>query len=426
MSLWLDGLTDKTWAITEEKFEEIVAAIEKISAHGPQPWEEKAASETLPGEDGKPFVNGESLVIPVYGTLMKRANLVTRWSGGTSYSMVQNEIRNGLARSDIQRIVLDMDTPGGTVDGCLELANFIYESRGSKPIVAYSGGMVCSAGQWIASACDHCVIGEATKAGSIGVLMVHFDYSERDKQAGVKRTFIYAGDRKAAGNDAAPLSESDRKYFQETVNYYHDLFVKSIARNRNMDMLKARSIGNGAIYIGEQALAAGLVDEIGTIEVALNYRKEKRQMLKDKVNASLVEPVEVAASVESTSVEDLNSRIGELQAKLDALAESEAKASKRALLAECKALVASAVASGCVLPAVADGGLPEFLCAVSGLSFDIAGESVEAKTWFSKHFMSETVLPLGAEFATRETAKPRESAEDADEKLGLEIAAALG
>src|SRR5690606_12609791 len=105
-------------------------------------------------------------------------------------------------------IVLDVDSPGGGVYGVAEFAEEIYKARGQKRIVAVANSMAASAAYWIATAADELVVTPGGEVGSIGVYMLHEDWSGAYEKAGIKPTVIKFGENKAEGIDVEPLSES--------------------------------------------------------------------------------------------------------------------------------------------------------------------------------------------------------------------------
>lgn len=224
-------------------------------------------------------------IIPVIGVLAKRMNLFMEISGGTSTEILARDFRLAINDSDVKGILLDIDSPGGTVDGTEALADLIYESRGIKPITAFANGMAASAAYWIASAADE-IITEATgEVGSIGVVMIHYDYSRADEMQGVKRSMIYAGKYKTMGNNAEALTRESRDYLQAGVDYLYKQFVDTVARNRgvNIDTV-LEDMAEGRLFIGQQAVDAGLVDSLGSFEMAYDLVLAKCKKKKWSLN----------------------------------------------------------------------------------------------------------------------------------------------
>ena len=209
-------------------------------------------------------------IIPVTGVLSKR---MTFWSwlfGGSSYIALAEIYSSALNDPDVEGILLDMDTPGGTVNGVEAFGNLVYASREVKPVAAFGNGMITSAGYWIASATKKIIVEQTTDVGSIGVLMVHQDWSKFDDKMGIKRTVLSSGKYKALGNDSEPLSDLARETFQQELDYIYTQFVDVVARNRGVDSQAViDNMADGRVFIGQQAVDAGLADMTGSLETAI-------------------------------------------------------------------------------------------------------------------------------------------------------------
>lgn len=267
----LDVLTSP-WAIIDEKLREIQAVYfthlrgEKIDLSSFDAKAKPAAPE-----DQKPYdvINGVA-IIPIDGIIAKKMNLFTKFSGGVSTQLLARDIKSALADPLVTSILLDIDSPGGTVDGTEEIANLIYEARQEgKPIVAYTDGLMASAAYWIGAATDMIYIsGETPMVGSIGVVTAHVDYSKYEEKIGVKTTEIYAGKYKRIASEYNPLSQDGRQYLQGQVDYLYSIFADKVASYRK-DILSIPESGpipwaEGEIFTGNQAIVAGLVDGVST------------------------------------------------------------------------------------------------------------------------------------------------------------------
>jgi signal peptide peptidase SppA len=208
-------------------------------------------------------------VIPVFGVIGHRAHLVEGLSSGvnTSTEILGQQIRAALADPAIAAIVLDVDSPGGSVFGVGELADLIYSARSQKEIVASINSLAASAGYWIASAASRVYITPGGMAGSIGVWSAHEDWSKALELKGVKTTLISAGKYKVENNPYEPLTEEGRDAEQQTVNKYYGLFTKSVARHRNAGVADVRNgYGEGRVLLADDAIKANLADEIATFD----------------------------------------------------------------------------------------------------------------------------------------------------------------
>jgi signal peptide peptidase SppA len=204
-------------------------------------------------------------IIPVYGSIFKFANMFTMISGGSSLQMLMKDFNAALENPDIRQIILDIDSPGGEVNGVNEFANAIYEARGQKNIVAYVGGLGASAGYWIASAASKIVIDETAMVGSIGVVASYVDDSERLAKEGVKEIEIVSS---TSPNKRPNInSEDGRAIIQRRVDAIQEIFVATVARNRGVsEETVLKDFGQGDIKIGKAAVAAGMADRLGSLE----------------------------------------------------------------------------------------------------------------------------------------------------------------
>lgn len=221
------------------------------------------------------FVEDGVAVIPIHGTVAKKLYGLEALSGGETTIDWGRKINEALEDPNVTGIVLDIDSPGGTVDGTKELADFIFNSRGKKPIVAYANGTMASAAYWLGSAAEKIVAYDTSQVGSIGVIISHRDFSKAEEAAGIKTTHIYAGKYKAMGSPYEPLNEESREYIQGKVDYYYTMFVDAVAQHRRTDSKTViEKMAEGRVFIGSQAQEVGLVDVIGNLATAINLAKE--------------------------------------------------------------------------------------------------------------------------------------------------------
>lgn len=268
----LDLVQDKPWAVTRAKLDEIDAFINLRLAGGIVTEAEIDAiqGKSGPGAEDPPYetINGVA-VIPVWGTLSKRANMVSRMSGGTSTQLLVRNLHMAFEDPAVSAIVLDIDSPGGTVDGTKAAADYLLSMRGTKPVTAFADGLMASAAYWIGSAADRILASADAEVGSIGVALTHYDMSAHDEKAGIKRTVLSAGQYKRIASDEKPLSDEGRDYLQTMVDTYYSMFVDGVAKNRGVSTEAAIAMADGKIHIGTAAVAAGLVDGIATLTEAI-------------------------------------------------------------------------------------------------------------------------------------------------------------
>ncbi|MGQ0589316.1 MAG: S49 family peptidase, partial [Sphingosinicella sp.] len=187
----------------------------------------------------------------------------TEISGGASLRQASRRLAGALADPAVTAIVLEIDSPGGSVYGVEEFANEVFAARARKRIVAHANALAASAAYWIAAQAEQFSVTPSGEVGSIGVVAVHVDYSEALKAEGIKITYVHAGEFKVEGNPAEPLNDAAQAFIQQRVNEYYEMFLAAVARGRGVGKTTVRKdFGQGRVYGAEQAKAAGMVDRI--------------------------------------------------------------------------------------------------------------------------------------------------------------------
>jgi signal peptide peptidase SppA len=172
----------------------------------------------------------------------------------------------------IGMVVLLIDSPGGVVTGVQEAADAIYAARQNKPVVAIVNPLCASAAYWLAAQASEIISVPSGDVGSVGVFILHAECSKMMEDAGVKPTFIFAKDSpyKVDGNAYEPLSDTARDEFQTGVDEVMADFVKAIARGRGVPASKViADFGKGRTMDAKRAKAAGMIDRVATVNVAL-------------------------------------------------------------------------------------------------------------------------------------------------------------
>lgn len=263
----LSAFVAEPWAMDRGKMSEVVNFLAFKATGG----EELAAriSKKQSGEIARR--EGAVAVIPVHGVLAPKMDLMTEISGGMSYVGLQKALEAAYADTEVKAIVLDIDSPGGAVPGAQELGEAIRSLRGGeKPIIAQVNHLAASAAYWIASQADEIVVSPSARAGSIGVYTVHEDISAALEKAGVKRTYISAGEHKVEGNETEPLAEDALAFIEERVKRSYDRFVAAVAEGRGVPAATVeKNFGQGRVFFAEELVEKGMADSIGTLSDTL-------------------------------------------------------------------------------------------------------------------------------------------------------------
>ena len=222
-------------------------------------------------------VKGDVVVLPLNGYISHRQTIWSAMGFETSSEVFGRWIDGLMQNPSVGAVVIDINSPGGTVMGLSAASDKIYSYRDNKkPIIAVSNGMMASAAYFIGSAADEIISDPDSLTGSIGTIAIHMDWSGAMEAAGVKPTIIKAGKYKGEGNPYQPLSDEDKASFQEQVDAYYKAFVDAVARNRGVTAATVKSdFGQGRVLNAQDAKAAGMVDRIATMEKVLASLKPK-------------------------------------------------------------------------------------------------------------------------------------------------------
>jgi signal peptide peptidase SppA len=199
--------------------------------------------------------------IPIEGTLVHKLGTLQPFSGMTGYDGIRALLSMALGDEDVRAIMLDIDSPGGEVAGCFDLADAIYGARGQKPVWSVLTESAYSAAYAIASATDRIIVPRTGGVGSVGVICMHVDMSQALSKAGIDVTLIQYGARKADGNEFNPLTQEALARVQKDVNAMGEIFVRTVARNRNLKTATVRGTEAGT-FLGAAGVDIGFADDV--------------------------------------------------------------------------------------------------------------------------------------------------------------------
>ena len=244
-------LFKEPWLVTQESHDSMVDIVKSDAMR--EGKDICGAAVDVPGmviEDG-------IAIIPVAGVMARSLNGWGVGAGMVDMEDITKELQEAEENPDVFAILLDIDSPGGTVNGTPELGESVM--RVEKPTFSFTSGMACSAAQWLAAAADYSAATRSAMVGSIGVICTHFSYAEHMKQMGIKPTVLTAGKSKGNGNPYEPLSDEAKKEIQERVTSMHAEFkshIRMVRGDIDDDYMQ------GQVLSSMMALEAGLIDEI--------------------------------------------------------------------------------------------------------------------------------------------------------------------
>lgn len=284
-------LFDAPWYVTQEKFNEIRAFVQARMNGQSISFESGEGGATMadPLRKQKQSTGqqpGVVAIIPAYGTLVKRGAGLDD-SGQTGYVALERHLRLAANDPEVSAIVLDIDSPGGMADGVQGLTRLIREiDADQKPVIAFANGLTASAGYYLATGARAIVATEDAHIGSIGVRMVHVDFSKAAEDAGFTFTDLFVGEYKVAGTPHQKLSERDRGYIQDHLNDAYTRFISDVAIGRGITQAVALQWGDGRVFNSDVALKMGMIDQIGTLTDAISVAMGETTMNREELKAN--------------------------------------------------------------------------------------------------------------------------------------------
>lgn len=238
------------------------------------PEASRFVGERPPAESGngyEPFMltrDGVGIVT-ITGAMVNRGAWIGSYSGQTSYEGIRAQLARAAADDRVKALVLDMETPGGQAVGMVETAAAVRAVTKRKPVIAVVNGIAASAGYGMASGATKIVTTETGYSGSVGVLLLHADYSAKLALDGIRPTLIYTPAHKADGNSLEPLSADVKSELQQEVNDLYAKFLDTIEAGRGKRGANAARATEGRALMGQAAVDAKIADEVGAFESVL-------------------------------------------------------------------------------------------------------------------------------------------------------------
>jgi signal peptide peptidase SppA len=282
--LLLSEFLTTPWALMPERLQAMAGVLTRWSA-GEPPTDEamfQIQSERVLRDTRKQMAAANAgsgiAVLPLYGVVTQRGNMVNDISGpgSTSTQQFTSALRQVLADDTVGQILIDIDSPGGSVYGVAELASEIVKARAQKPVVAVANSLAASAAYWIGCSASEFYVTPGGEVGSIGVWQAHFDYSKALEEEGVKTTLISAGKFKVEGNPYVPLDPEAQAFMQSRVDDYYNAFIQAVAVGRGVTVDVVRNgMGEGRVLGADAALTQRMVDGIASFDDVLARMQAK-------------------------------------------------------------------------------------------------------------------------------------------------------
>ncbi|MCC6437931.1 MAG: S49 family peptidase [Acidimicrobiales bacterium] len=227
------------------------------------------------------------LAVPVTGVILGESEggggFLSSLLSATYGYQVKADLEAAAERNDIKGVVLEMDTPGGTIFGSRAIADAVtaYRERTGRPVLAYVRGLSASGGMYAMAGADHIVADHGTLVGSIGVIFGPLSQYDNviatdggllgggvETTGGITEIYITAGRSKDLGNPYRPLQDEERKALQLGVDNNYETFVSHVAEGRGIEASAIKDQLGALIYDEQTALQSGLIDQVGNRDEA--------------------------------------------------------------------------------------------------------------------------------------------------------------
>ena len=186
----------------------------------------------------------------------------------------------------VKALVVRINSPGGTVTASDILYHELREFKTKKkiPVIASMMDVAASGGYYLAMATDSILVHPSTVTGSIGVIMLTVNARGLLEKVGVEANAITSGPRKDMGLPFRAMTAEERGIFQSVIDSFYNRFLAVVQEGRpNLSAEQIKKLADGRIYSGDQAKAAGLIDEIGYLDDAIELAKKKANLAEARV-----------------------------------------------------------------------------------------------------------------------------------------------
>jgi signal peptide peptidase SppA len=249
----------RPWIIRPEAHASVRTLIEtRLGGAIPEPEAARPEKDFLGDEIPKLMIQGQTAIVPIHGIIGSHLGRLAKSCGAVGTEDIEEDIGTAILKG-CKRIIFDINSPGGMVNGTPELGDKIASLR-SHGIETHSfvDGQCCSAAYWLAAGTDKIYATRSADVGSIGVYIALLDESERFSREGLRVDVVKAGDLKGLGVRGTALTEEQRAHLQERVDEIYSMFSAHVKSHRRVspDSMQGQS------FLAAQALSRGLIDEL--------------------------------------------------------------------------------------------------------------------------------------------------------------------
>ncbi|HHT9130308.1 MAG TPA: signal peptide peptidase SppA [Candidatus Brocadiaceae bacterium] len=215
-------------------------------------------------------------IIPIKGILTSESAEGLFIEKPSIVEIVKQELEQAAGDARVKAVLVEVDSPGGGITASDIIYNQImkFKTDTKKKVVVYMEDVAASGGYYISSAADAIVAHPTTITGSIGVIMPLINVAELINRYGIKDNSIASGNMKEIGSPLKHMTPEETVILKDIIDELYLQFVSVVSTRRKLDIETVKKIADGRIYTGKQALANGLVDQLGYLEDAIGLTKK--------------------------------------------------------------------------------------------------------------------------------------------------------
>lgn len=267
------------WLITQDKLESFRDMGWAILEKGELKNFQSTSQEMSEQKEERPYAVQDGMArIDINGPMTKMDTSLMSLFGGTSTMRVRKSLADARQRyssGEIKGVFIDLDSPGGTVDGTAELANSIRKTAKVMPVFVHAQDMACSAALWIGTQGTRFTVGPTASVGSLGTRVTLTDASKVGETSTVKPVIVDTGVFKSIGAPGKPITDEQKAEIRRYAESMNKVFKDEVKSARNMTAAQITEAATARVYVGEDAVKAGLADAVCSTDEAFEHAKEQ-------------------------------------------------------------------------------------------------------------------------------------------------------
>ena len=226
-----------------------------------------AAATRLDGGSGRAWLKDGVAVIPMFGPIFPRANMITDFSGGTTLTDMQRDLEAAMSNDAVNCIVYAVDSPGGAVSGIQAHADEIAAANKMKPICAFVMGTAASAAYWLATAAGRIAMDRTGVVGSIGVVVAVPKQVQPDGNGDMTVEVVSSN---APQKRVDPMTDDGLAEIRNGLDALEAVFLGDVAARRGVKVDAVKSdFGQGGVVVGADAVTRGMADALTSFSAEL-------------------------------------------------------------------------------------------------------------------------------------------------------------